>query len=679
MITTATPEQWAQIDQIRQNCIDQQTEPISSEDCRKAVEDMWASLGKAKPRVIQVDGPFAMLSAFYSLHLPAADGLDGLNKALFDSVEGLDQEKLEQIEKSKEPLLNKMYMDLLAQLSHQLSRSLWVVVLAAVESQLLELTAEQMKEKLNTAVEQNVRNALVNHFHNSVSDLHTESITQQLGGPIYAGLIKKLREKLVDLLRQQQGGISEAISRQTGEAAVDQLKEKLNTAVDQHTQSALVRRLHNLVRTTLSESFSSQVSGDLYVELVEKLRNRLANALNQQQRRVSDELKAQTSEAAVAQMKEKLTTAVYQHVRESLADKLQDHLRLDNQLTAQLEAQVKEQVTVAVSKAVDSALSAVKGNKEAIFKQLSLVDDKLLEQSSEQLSQPMNAELNKILESFKDGNLTAQLENRLMEQVTVAISKALEKLDHALEQQAYAQLIEDLAHKLSFEPHFEAFSIQLDSQLTNIITEINEKFRKALYSSVWWRAWSGWYDGTVVLGVKFNQENLDLFQRWCRFCPLVFPGESTVIVCRNPVSISWKEGLLHNESGPSVEFADGFKVYTIDGIAVDEQIVMAPETQTIEQIEQEENADRKAIRIARYGWPRYLKDIKAEKLDDRSNELEGTKEALFSLPDGETKLVVTCPTGRVFTMGVGDGPNQIKTCDEAQKWIHRGRTMLSRT
>ena len=219
MITTATPEQWAQIDQIRQNCIDQQTEPISSEDCRKAVEDMWASLGKAKPRVIQVDGPFAMLSAFYSLHLPAADGLDGLNKALFDSVEGLDQEKLEQIEKSKEPLLNKMYMDLLAQLSHQLSRSLWVVVLAAVESQLLELTAEQMKEKLNTAVEQNVRNALVNHFHNSVSDLHTESITQQLGGPIYAGLIKKLREKLVDLLRQQQGGISEAISRQTGEAA----------------------------------------------------------------------------------------------------------------------------------------------------------------------------------------------------------------------------------------------------------------------------------------------------------------------------------------------------------------------------------------------------------------------------------------------------------------------------
>lgn len=606
MITTATPEQWAQIDQIRQNCIDQQTEPISSEDCRKAVEDMWASLGKAKPRVIQVDGPFAMLSAFYSLHLPAADGLDGLNKALFDSVEGLDQEKLEQIEKSKEPLLNKMYMDLLAQLSHQLSRSLWVVVLAAVESQLLELTAEQMKEKLNTAVEQNVRNALVNHFHNSVSDLHTESITQQLGGPIYAGLIKKLREKLVDLLRQQQGGISEAISRQTGEAAVDQLKEKLNTAVDQHTQSALVRRLHNLVRTTLSESFSSQVSRDLYVELVEKLRNRLANALNQQQRLVSDELKAQTSEAAVAQMKEKLTTAVYQHVRESLADKLQDHLRLDNQLTAQLEAQVKEQVTV-------------------------------------------------------------------------AISKALEKLDHALEQQAYAQLIEDLAHKLSFEPHFEAFSIQLDSQLTNIITEINEKFRKALYSSVWWRAWSGWYDGAVVLGVKFNQENLDLFQRWCRFCPLVFPGESTVIVCRNPVSISWKEGLLHNESGPSVEFADGFKVYTIDGIAVDEQIVMAPETQTIEQIEQEENADRKAIRIARYGWPRYLKDIKAEKLDDRSNELEGTKEALFSLPDGETKLVVTCPTGRVFTMGVGDGPNQIKTCDEAQKWIHRGRTMLSRT
>jgi len=56
-------------------------------------------------------------------------------------------------------------------------------------------------------------------------------------------------------------------------------------------------------------------------------------------------------------------------------------------------------------------------------------------------------------------------------------------------------------------------------------------------------------------------------------------------------------------------FADGWGFWNIHGVPVDEQIVMRPETQTIEQIQNEPNAEVKKIRIQRYGEKKYLKAI----------------------------------------------------------------------
>ena len=53
-------------------------------------------------------------------------------------------------------------------------------------------------------------------------------------------------------------------------------------------------------------------------------------------------------------------------------------------------------------------------------------------------------------------------------------------------------------------------------------------------------------------------------------------------------------------------------------------------------------------------------------LDARSNEVENTKEALFATRSFGGRLVVTCPTGRVFVLGV---PSQVTSCEQAQKWL----------
>ena len=50
----------------------------------------------------------------------------------------------------------------------------------------------------------------------------------------------------------------------------------------------------------------------------------------------------------------------------------------------------------------------------------------------------------------------------------------------------------------------------------------------------------------------------------------------------------------------------------------------------------------------------------------KDNEIEGTKEALYKT-EGMNKLVVTCPTKRIFTLSV---PQTIKTCEEARNWLN---------
>lgn len=127
---------------------------------------------------------------------------------------------------------------------------------------------------------------------------------------------------------------------------------------------------------------------------------------------------------------------------------------------------------------------------------------------------------------------------------------------------------------------------------------------------------------------------------------------------------------LHNEKGPAVRYRDGYSVWAINGIRVNEQIVMRPETLTVEQINNEANQDIRSIMIDRLGWSKYLEKSNAKCVDFRDNDIEGTKEALYISPIGGRRLVVTCPTGRVFALGV---PEEMRTCEQAQFWLSGNR------
>jgi hypothetical protein len=125
-------------------------------------------------------------------------------------------------------------------------------------------------------------------------------------------------------------------------------------------------------------------------------------------------------------------------------------------------------------------------------------------------------------------------------------------------------------------------------------------------------------------------------------------------------------GQRHREDGPAMEHADRRRSWWLNDVKVPKYVVLQPEKITLEKIKKAKNNEVRSIMIERYGWQRYLVDSDAKMLDKRDNAIENTKEALFVTGSLGNRLVVTCPTGRVFTLGV---PNTASTCEEAQKWL----------
>ena len=156
------------------------------------------------------------------------------------------------------------------------------------------------------------------------------------------------------------------------------------------------------------------------------------------------------------------------------------------------------------------------------------------------------------------------------------------------------------------------------------------------------------------------------------------PYDGVVVMCDRPSAFNIDTNRdLHCENGPAVQYRDGWTIWAIEGHVFDEKVVMRPHEQTLAEINGEENADMKAIRIKRYNWDRYIKDSGMRCIDQRHNDIEGMKEALFRVSDDECRLVVSCPTGRVFAIAV---PGEMNKCADAQKWLNpRPVNVIGRT
>lgn len=182
----------------------------------------------------------------------------------------------------------------------------------------------------------------------------------------------------------------------------------------------------------------------------------------------------------------------------------------------------------------------------------------------------------------------------------------------------------------------------------------------------WVPSTESWYRASDLMGVSYDASQRELLVACGKAFETGFTYKEAAVISRKPLSVKWVDRVLSCEDGPAAEYADGYKLWAIGGVHVDEQIVMRPETQTIAQIDGEQNIEVKRLRIERYGWERFLTEKGATVLDHRRNDIEGTDESLMQCDD-MAALVCVCPsTGRVYCLEV---PPATKTCSEAQDYL----------
>ena len=168
---------------------------------------------------------------------------------------------------------------------------------------------------------------------------------------------------------------------------------------------------------------------------------------------------------------------------------------------------------------------------------------------------------------------------------------------------------------------------------------------------------------------------------------LWWPHRRFVIACDRPQEIhreqvrprGWRSHRLHNDSGPAISWRDGWALYFVHGIRVTEQIVMRPETITVQQILKESNAEVRRIMCERYGWARFADDAQLRLVDEKPDPAnEPNVLRLWDLPSefqvfGTPVRLMTCTNatperdGTVRTFGL-TVPVEISDAVAAAGW-----------
>jgi hypothetical protein len=110
-------------------------------------------------------------------------------------------------------------------------------------------------------------------------------------------------------------------------------------------------------------------------------------------------------------------------------------------------------------------------------------------------------------------------------------------------------------------------------------------------------------------------------------------------------------GRLHSESGPAIEFSDGWKVYALNGVRIPQWVISDPSRLTVARINSERNVEMRRILMQKYGWSKYLYNSGAELIDDDVDQY-GRPLRLYRLPvAGDEDLVMVEVTNSTPHLG----------------------------
>ena len=166
--------------------------------------------------------------------------------------------------------------------------------------------------------------------------------------------------------------------------------------------------------------------------------------------------------------------------------------------------------------------------------------------------------------------------------------------------------------------------------------------------------WVAWFRAMQAIGVNLPK-SADTIAAVSENVGWWWPFENAVIVTERPCVIKFDgEKRLHCETGPAVEYRDGFGVYAWRGIRIPPEWIKDGPPDAISCL-RVENIEQRRIACEMRGWHNILPKLPNAKLIDKHSNPQVGELWQGDLPDHgkERFLQVKCGTGRTFAIPVG--------------------------
>ena len=135
--------------------------------------------------------------------------------------------------------------------------------------------------------------------------------------------------------------------------------------------------------------------------------------------------------------------------------------------------------------------------------------------------------------------------------------------------------------------------------------------------SIYWLIWCAWYEYGKFIGVEFDNDKYSLFINFISEVSFIIPYKGICFISEKP-KINWVDGNLSKDGGKAVEYADGYGLFSLNGVTVPEYLAMTNSGELdIQKFHDEKNADVRTEFIRKYGVDRML-DL-GKQLDTHEN------------------------------------------------------------
>ncbi len=180
-----------------------------------------------------------------------------------------------------------------------------------------------------------------------------------------------------------------------------------------------------------------------------------------------------------------------------------------------------------------------------------------------------------------------------------------------------------------------------DSVRASVWASVGDSVRASVWASVWdsgygqhdanWLAFYEYFKD--VVGLKKQTEKLNGLIEHGKSAGWYLPHKNICWVSeRHNILTRDERGQLHNLTGPSVAYPDGWKIYAVNGVRVPDFVIENPKQITVKIIEEESNAEIRRVMTDKYGVARYLKDSNAKQISTDNSGILWRKEVANDEP-----------------------------------------------